>query len=62
MRNLKKLSNKELTELINTTTDVKLLELAEEEYINRSVRNDDVSDTMEDDIWAEVRKIYREHD
>lgn len=47
--NLKKLSMKELHELINTTSDIVLLSKAEQEYVNRTC----ISTELEEDTEFE---------
>lgn len=58
--NLKKLSEKELVELINTTSDLTLLEQAESEYVSRLTPTDDTDDEDYDAIVREVRKTFPE--
>lgn len=41
-----KLSDKELNELINTTSDLAVLSAAEQEYVNRSCNEDDEENNL----------------
>ena len=58
--NLKKLSEKELVEIINTTQDLTLLEKAENEYVSRIQAEETEPEEDYDDIITEVRKTFPE--
>lgn len=55
---VRSLSDDELVDLINNTSDVKLLAVAEEEFVNREVASSE--DSLEpDDIEKSILKSWR---
>jgi len=53
---LRNMSDKDLTELINNTTDLTILALAEDEYVNRNTEDVENDEVYEDDV---IREIFR---
>ena len=60
--NIKKLSDKELNDLINTTTNVKLLEQLENEYVDRiKVERWEIADNdIDEAIMKEINATWRQ--
>lgn len=55
---LKKISDEELMLIINNTKDLELLELAEEEYVNR-VCNNEIRQEAEEEIYELMKEHFR---